>query len=491
MADTSVLGITERRSGISLPLLVGLGVFVLGLVFATKRLEDPDILMHIVAGRWMIAHVALPHADFLSYTATGAAWVTHEWIGEIATALAYDAAGWHGLVTLAAFCFALSFALFARALLRVYRPSHALIVTLAALPVIVPHWLARPHVFAMPILLLWLSLLVEARRENRAPPLWAALLMVPWVNLHGSFLIGLGMAGVLWLEAMLTTDGEAERIRAATAWIAFLAASFAATLVTPLGLEAYLLPLRLMHMKFALSMLVEWKSFDFQTVPPLTVWLLLVLGIALRQGLRLPLSRLLIVLLLLHMALKYARHAEMLVLAGPMLAGPALAPQLRAAGGAAFARLDRWLGDLAAPAGGAAMLSAAILMLTACLVATRTPIAMPERYTPIAAVRAVEEHGIPGPVLNAYNFGDYLIFSGIPTFIDGRADMYDDAFIERHYHAVYGESDQLPALLAEYHVAWTLFEADSPAVVQLDRMPGWRRLYSDDVAVVHIRDDAK
>ena len=48
-------------------------------------------------------------------------------------------------------------------------------------------------------------------------------------------------------------------------------------------------------------------------------------------------------------------------------------------------------------------------------------------------------------------------------------------------------SDELPRLLAEYHITWTLLGAKTPAVVLLDHLPGWRRLYADDIAVVHAR----
>ena len=49
------------------------------------------------------------------------------------------------------------------------------------------------------------------------------------------------------------------------------------------------------------------------------------------------------------------------------------------------------------------------------------------------------------------------------------------------------ESDQLPELLDQYGIAWTLIAPERPAAVLLDHLPGWRRLYADDVAVVHVR----
>jgi len=83
--------------------------------------------------------------------------------------------------------------------------------------------------------------------------------------------------------------------------------------------------------------------------------------------------------------------------------------------------------------------------------------------------------------------GGYLIFSGIEPFIDGRY-LYGDAFIKRYVEAIRLESDQLLRLLGEYGITWTLMAPQRPAVVLLDHLPGWRRLYADDIAVVHVRD---
>jgi len=112
------------------------------------------------------------------------------------------------------------------------------------------------------------------------------------------------------------------------------------------------------------------------------------------------------------------------------------------------------------------------------------------KYAPAAAVRAVEQAHIAGNVLNDYNFGDYLIFRGIKTFIDGRADMFGDPFLKRYYEAVHGDSDELPALIKQYDITWTIFPPDARAVALIGHLPGWRRFYADDTAVVQVRDGA-
>lgn len=81
-----------------------------------------------------------------------------------------------------------------------------------------------------------------------------------------------------------------------------------------------------------------------------------------------------------------------------------------------------------------------------------------------------------------------MIYSGIPPFIDARSDMYRDAFIKEYVEATeLRSSDGLPRLLDKYEVTWTILHPMAAAVALLDRLPGWRRVYADNTAVVHAR----
>jgi hypothetical protein len=93
-----------------------------------------------------------------------------------------------------------------------------------------------------------------------------------------------------------------------------------------------------------------------------------------------------------------------------------------------------------------------------------------------------------GPVLNDYSFGGYLIFAGIPTFIDGRGELYGGPFITRFNRDVsLADLHDFLKLLDDYKFGATLLAPDTPAVALLDRLPDWQRVYNDDVAVVHKR----
>jgi hypothetical protein len=51
-----------------------------------------------------------------------------------------------------------------------------------------------------------------------------------------------------------------------------------------------------------------------------------------------------------------------------------------------------------------------------------------------------------------------------------------------------GDHEAVEDALKRYDIAWTLFAPDNRIVATLDREPGWRRLYADATAVVHVRD---
>jgi hypothetical protein len=478
------------RIGVSLPLLVLLLVYGPLLFAARGVFNDPDTYWHIALGRWIIAHGAVPRHDVFSSSMSGGQWTSPEWLAEMGIAGLYDKFGWVGLAAATAFSVAVALAMLSRALLRSLAPVHALIATVLAAGLAKPHLLARPHILALPILVGWTAALTSARSEDRAPPLWLVPVMTLWANLHGSYLFGLGLAVLLAGEAVLLAGDRQARIRAIRGWGLFGALSAAAAFVTPVGMDGVLQSIKLVNMS-SLALITEWQSPNFQQFQPLELWLLIVLFAALALGWRLPLTRVGIVLLLLHMALQHVRYAELVGFVAPLLLADGLALQL--AGGLArrpATALDRTMAALAEPAKARGIAITGVVLLVVSAAVLRGGIARDsDALTPAAALAAVAAHHVEGQVFNDYSFGGYLIFSGIKPLIDGRGELYGDAFIKRYYEATFLLSDQLPQLLSEYDITWTLLSPKNPAVVLLDNLPGWRRFYADDIAVVHVRED--
>jgi hypothetical protein len=326
------------------------------------------------------------------------------------------------------------------------------------------------------VLALWCDALFAARERGRAPPIALAALMTLWANLHGSFAFGLALIGPFALEALIAAP-PARRLAAARDWALFGLASLAAALLTPFGIEGLLFPIRLLQAS-ELANVTEWRPENFAQPGPMEFALLGLLGFAVLKPLRLTPIRAALLLGLVHMSLQHARHQMLLAIFAPMLLAGPIAAALDARAKASAPRLPRGfaLGALAL----AVVITAARLAL---------PIARGDSASaPMTALAAVPADLRAKPVLNAYSFGGYLIHEGVRPFIDGRADMFGDAFMGRYARLQDGDLEALAETLKHYDIAWTIFAPSQRIVAELDREPGWRRLYADRFAVVQARE---
>jgi hypothetical protein len=110
-----------------------------------------------------------------------------------------------------------------------------------------------------------------------------------------------------------------------------------------------------------------------------------------------------------------------------------------------------------------------------------------QRHYPAAALAYVREAGLESArVYNSYNWGGYLAWRGIPVYIDGRADVYGDAFMEQYVRAFHVEPDWR-APLDEYEVEVVLIERGGSLAALLHESEEWTRVYQDDLAAVFVR----
>jgi hypothetical protein len=477
--------VSDRAAAWTVPLLVGLGVYCVALAGARALLNDGDTLSHIAIGRWIITHRAIPFHDPFTFTARGRAWVPHEWLAEVVFAVLYDRLGWGGVVAAAGLSGAAAFALLTRALAKTLGPRRAVIGALLAFALTEAHFLARPHALAWPLLVVWMATVIGARDRGRVPSLMLLPVMILWCNLHGGFVVGLFLAGLIAAEAVLEAPAAGRRV-ALAGWSGFLACSTLAALASPNGVSALLLPFKMLGMNFALASIGEWHSADFARFDPLAAWILLAILGGFTLAIRLPIWRILIVLLLLWMALVHVRNEELLGIVAPLLLAAPLARQLGPATPATAPAPKP--GGRAAFAVGAALAAAAIVGFFAGAWALDRRGLMPRPdVAPAAALAAARRAGLDGHVFNSVRFGGYLMLEGVPTFVDGRADLFGDEFLVRYVAATGAIGNWLPDLLDRYAVQWTLLEPSSPAVGLLGHLPGWRQVYADPYAVIHRR----
>lgn len=468
----------------SWPQLVGLVALLAATVSGGRLLRDPDSYWHVAAGRWIIENGTVPTRDPFAWSVHDAPWTAHEWLWDVVVQWVFELGNWPAVGVMSALTLAATLAVMMRYLVDHMKPLRAIVLVLLAGLTLEPHALARPHGFALLLLAAWTAGLLRATDEYRPPSWWLALLMVPWSNSHASFVFGLALAGALGLDALLKA-APGQRRRLAWGWLRFGVLAALASQINPVGIDALLYPLNTVTMSDAGALIGEWKPPVVARSVELEAWLLGLVGIGLLLRPRLSPIRVLVLLGLLHMTLHHVRHADLLAVVAPLLLAKSLDEAAeRASGNAPPIRLDRWfeaLGPRAHVLG--VLVSTTALLLALWPMATRN-IEPARAITPAAAVDAGLQ--LPGHVFNHYDYGGYLIFRGVPVFIDGRGDPYGNAFTQAAIKAVLDGTDLLD-LLDRHGAAWTLLPASSAAVATLDRSEGWLRYYTDDVTVVHRR----
>ena len=481
--NTGVVAASSGKSSIAgqVPawLWVGIGVYTLVLLLlgAPVLLTNSDTYWQIVVGQWILDHHAVPRVDIYSFTKAGEPWMSSSWLAQVLYATSYNLAGWTGPVVLAASSIAATFALLTHILGRRIPAVWAVAVAIAALMLSYGHFLARPHVLALPVMLAWAYGLASASERGRAPSPWLLPLIALWANLHGEFVFGLVLTGAFALDALWNVE-RALRKPLALRWAAFGVAALAACCATPYGWGSILAAGKILDLGELLHLIYEWMPADFSKFGPFELAILAAIGGALYSGVKLTPPRIALVLGLLHMALAHIRNFEIFALLLPIVVLAPVASQ--------FALRPAWTARASVPA---PVMAAIMLVLGGWtwLHSANAAMAVPESQAPVAAVEAMRAYH-PKRVLNDLPFGGYLIWRQIPVFVDGRAELYGEAFDIAFYRAMQlKDVNELLDMLSKWDIDAVLLTPQTPAVGLLDRTSGWRRVYADQNAVLHVR----
>jgi hypothetical protein len=421
----------------------------------------------------------VPETDVFSFTMRGQPWISTQWLSQVVFAKSHALFGWSGPVVLSAAAIAATFALFTKFLYRHLSESTTLVFCAAALTLTVGHLFARPHVLAMPVMVAWACGLVAAADRREAPSFWLLPLMALWSNLHGGFVFGLVLIAPLALDAVVSATASSRR-SLVLRWAVFGFAALVASCCNPYGWNALLAAQKILSLGSALPLIMEWRPADFGSLGPLEICLLLGLGLALWRGIKLPPLRIVLLLGFLHMALSQGRAGEILALLGPLVLAAPLAAQIGGNEGLHLRPI--------APARGALFFFIAMLAMAGTFAYASVQRFEPHPHSaPVAAVVELKKLNVER-VFNDYDFGGYLIASGVAPFIDGRTELYGEKFFVDH-NAASGlmEPDNLFRLLDQYRIEATLMRTQSAATKLLDHVDGWQKFYADDIATIHIR----
>ena len=438
--------------------------FVIGLPIgigtAGSIFRDGDVSWHIAAGNWILSHGRIPTTDPFSFTAAGHPWVATEWLAEVIQACAFRLAGYAGLATLVS---ATLVALNAIVFFHLQRRSAALpwAALLAMNVVLAPLVMARPHVLAWPILAAWTVVLLTHAEEGRPPPLWWTLILVVWTNLHASFPLAAPIGAAIAFDSLMAVKWKTLR-----EWVIFALVSLVAICANANGIAGIVQPFHVSGFEM-LTVIGEWSPTTTHNTPEFFVVLLAGLGLLFWRGVRIPLGRLALLLVTLGLAFVHMRHQSSFIILAACIVPP-LIPSRKSGK------------SVPVP-----LLLAALPMLAGRALLPLTPPEGPAN--PRQLIAAVPAEVRNQPVFNGYTFGGPLILAGIRPYIDGRAEMYGDAFVMDYTKALKGDFAAFNRAVDRYGIRWTILPTNDVLTQQVESSGQWRRIYADKVGVIDVR----
>ncbi|MEP7191177.1 MAG: hypothetical protein ABI901_18450, partial [Roseiflexaceae bacterium] len=177
-----------------------------------------DFWWHMATGRAIIAQGAIPVIDSFSYTQAGQPFFNQGWLAQLLMYGFYQLGGLPLTYIVQALVIALAYGLLLRlCLLRTGQVQLSVgLLLLTTLPLSFDNWLVRPQSYAFPLFAGFLTILTEYRLGGKNRLWLLPLLMVLWVNIHGSFVLGgVLIAGTLAAEWLKRWGA---RWREATSW---------------------------------------------------------------------------------------------------------------------------------------------------------------------------------------------------------------------------------------------------------------------------------
>lgn len=479
------------------PAVLWVGVVAMLLALFLQRLDaDPDLFARVAVGRLVAATGEVPARDPFAFTTTKALWVDHEWLSGVVfhrlSVLGGDAALFWFKVVMAAVS-ALVLLLARRAFAATGSIAPVAFVYVMLLSSYVFTSTVRAQVFTYVLLPLFLLAIGRHRRSRSWLPLATLPVMTAaWAQLHGGFVVGLGLLLLYLIDVALARRREA--LAVLVAW----SLSVAAVLLHPAGFEY----LRYLGGALTLSRatIPEWQPLSpMQPTGIALLVLVLLAAIGLRSAWRAerrndapPRFALLFLLVSLYFAWRHERLVAV------------FAMTLYAAGGAAIAPrwfcLDRRPALSRAVRGGLGfgLIAATLLALAwSGRQLAGGPVRLSYRDYPLAAAEWLYANRKGGHVLCGFNQGSFLLWRLHPQFlvaVDGRyEEVYPEATVAQAALAIdptrAGHASALAAVAPDYILVKT--SVDYAEVPAARRFAGtWQRIFQDDRYLLLQRGDA-
>ena len=465
-----------------------LALMTLIFVMARHNISDPDIWWHLRNADYLWTHHQLPRVDMYSFTVPGHSWINHEWLSEVPYYLAWRAFGLAGVNSV---MLALLGVIFLGLLNLCYQETRNFKASVLACAFGV--FLATvsfgprtilPGYLCMVVLL---TILQRVRLLGRAPLWLVPPLFCLWINLHGSWLLGMVVFSIIiasgfvrgqWgiVEAQEWTPTQKRAL--VVTWLASVAALF----INPFSYRLVFYPFDLaFRQKLNIAHVAEWVSVDFHQVRGKLVLIMLAVLLlsALLRRMRWTLAEVALLLFALYSGLTYIRFLFLLAMVSTTLLAKLLdfVPPYRR--------------ELETP-----IVNTVVVLLTVSALVWFWPRSaeleqVVAKEYPTQIVPFLREHPPQGRVLNHYLWGGYIGWRDpdMKVFIDSRVDIFEYSGALQDYLNLLAFKKP-SELLDKYQIRYVLFPPSEPLTYLLQHDPEWKVIYSDSVCVLLERSSA-
>jgi hypothetical protein len=455
----------------------------------TEMVRDPDVWWHLANARILVSTHHFIRVEPYAFTVVGEPWMDPEWLAEVPLWAAYKAFHLSGLwVSTWLLLSGNTIAVYWRCWWRTRQAGAAF--WCAAVGFLLMTVNAGPRTILFGYLCLSAELaILDAAEQGGERLLWLLPpLFLVWVNLHGSWLIGLSLLGAYLLGSGFGfSAGSLVQAKPGPGtvrrWVLVFVATVAALLVNPYGWRLVLYPFdMLMNQQLNVAVVEEWQPMQLgSAVGRVAMGCLVAMVVAnLVRGRKWKLFEIVFLLFAWYAAFSHMRFA---VLAA-VIAMPYLTVDL--------------VRSFSVETGGQATIPAMNALMAAGSLAVILYIfpgeaALQQGFRadfPMETIRSLDPRW---RTFNAANLGGVMALESKPDYIDARMDTFE------HHGVVakYMEAIQIVRpleVLQEDGIDHVLFAAHTPLIYTLERTPGWavvtREGRGDDSYVLMARGQA-
>lgn len=475
----------------------------LSLYVGSNLLADCDTGFHIKAGEYMIQTRSLPKYDPFSLFSPPMPWPTHEWLSDVIMASIAKVSGLTGVVLFFIFVISITYSFLFR-VLRANKGNLIIDIILIVLVLLTSqiHWLARPHVFTLILLMAWYYVLDSFQNDRNNFLYLLPPLMLLWVNLHGGFILGF-ITIIIYLlynsiKLYISEDTDKERYeRKVKYFLLAMMVSVLFSFVNPKGFHTLLFPFEVVSNRLIMDNYSEFLSpnFHFDTYTPFRFFLLLMIAFfAVFKG-KLNFIELMLVLIFSNMALFSGRYIPLFaMMVAPILSKNANIMLNQTSNNKVtdlIVKKGKVQEAIDESARGYIWPVVAILVVMSFTASNRINFKFDEKIKPVAAVEFMKKEHILGNMFNNDEFGDYIIYSTYPqykVFFDGRADIYGNEKLQ-DYLDVFNMKPGWEKVFEKYNINWIIWDAKSAQSQYLILKKDWKLIYSDNVANIYVKNN--